>query len=409
MKDVRLSFDISAPEGRIRPLHGVNNGPVSLWDGSAFRCDATELFRRAGIYRVRTHDTEYPFGSEQFVDVPCIFPNFDADENDPANYFFGPTDAFLRAVSASGAKLLYRLGVSIEHQRVKRFVYPPRDFEKWGRICRNIVAHVSHGWAGGGCERDVLWEIWNEPDLGAQMWTGSAGDYARLYNTAARAIKAAFPEEKVGGCALSHPNKDAFAQTFLSSLEPGTPLDFFSWHCYAKTPDRISAAAAHIRSLLAGYGRGDTPSLLDEYNYVADWSDLPSAYEFISSGGGGAFTAAVLCEMQRSGVAEGSYYSAQMWNGGENLWNGLYTVSDGRAVPLPAFRAMEAFDRLYRLGSSIPVELPRDSGVYAAAASDGAGEAALLASNFGGEPVRLLLPGGRAETLGAMSFFCIKI
>ena len=46
----------------------------------------------------RLHDIEYPFGSGQFVDIHCIFPDFDADENDPASYYFTSTDMYLQAM-----------------------------------------------------------------------------------------------------------------------------------------------------------------------------------------------------------------------------------------------------------------------------------------------------------------------
>lgn len=84
-----LKADFSAASGKpIKPLHGVNSGPMN----KVFTYDARPLFAEAGIPFARLHDVEYPYGSGEFVDIPCIFRCFDADETDPANYNFGLTD-----------------------------------------------------------------------------------------------------------------------------------------------------------------------------------------------------------------------------------------------------------------------------------------------------------------------------
>ena len=56
----------------IKPLNGVNNGPLSLYDGQKFTFDASKFFQEAEIPYVRLHDTEFPYGSELFVDYECI-------------------------------------------------------------------------------------------------------------------------------------------------------------------------------------------------------------------------------------------------------------------------------------------------------------------------------------------------
>ena len=72
----------------IKPMHGVNNGPVTC----NFRYDATPYFKDAGIPFSRLHDVEYPFGCCEYHDVSCIFKNFDRDPEDPTAYNFALTD-----------------------------------------------------------------------------------------------------------------------------------------------------------------------------------------------------------------------------------------------------------------------------------------------------------------------------
>ena len=106
--DEVFSIDFSAERGAMKPLHGVNNAPVRL-NGTQ------DEFRRAGIPFVRTHDTSGAWGAAHYVDIPNVFPNFDADEDDPASYDFAFTDAYLKPLVEAGCKIFYRLGVTIEN------------------------------------------------------------------------------------------------------------------------------------------------------------------------------------------------------------------------------------------------------------------------------------------------------
>ena len=71
MPTVKVDFS-SQPQGKIRPLHGVNSGPMT----KVFTYDARPLFIEAGLPYARLHDVEYPYGSGEFVDIPCIFKDF---------------------------------------------------------------------------------------------------------------------------------------------------------------------------------------------------------------------------------------------------------------------------------------------------------------------------------------------
>ena len=60
-----------------------------------------------------------------------IFPNFDADENDPASYDFACTDEAILVCLDAGTETFYRLGQTIENQIKKHHTLPPKDFKKW--------------------------------------------------------------------------------------------------------------------------------------------------------------------------------------------------------------------------------------------------------------------------------------
>ena len=85
------------------------------------------------------------FGGGVYVDIPNIFPNFDADPDDPASYDFTFTDAYLSGLVKSGVEPFYRLGVTIEnYHEIKAYrIYPPKDPQKFAKICEMMIRHFN--------------------------------------------------------------------------------------------------------------------------------------------------------------------------------------------------------------------------------------------------------------------------
>ena len=112
---VSINIDFANTCGPIKAMNGVNNGPLA----SSVRKTSTgfALYKELEIPYARLHDSAFQeiYGGEYSVDVHRVFPNFDADETDPAAYIFGPTDDYVANVYAAGTKPFYRLGASIEH------------------------------------------------------------------------------------------------------------------------------------------------------------------------------------------------------------------------------------------------------------------------------------------------------
>lgn len=373
MSNVKIDFNKELRP--MKPLHGVNNGPLTC----NLSRDARPLFKEAGIPFSRLHDTEYPFGSGEFVDVPCIFKDFRNDVNDPESYNFALTDEYLKAIIECNTKIIYRLGVTIEHQAVKRHVYPPKDYQKWAEICEHIIAHYNEGWADGfhfGIER---WEIWNEPNHSKDglMWLGSPEDFAHFYTTAATHLKNRFPNLKIGGPAFSNP-ESKFVDAFFDELTKDgnhPPMDFFSWHGYIHTIEEGVHRAEYADDLLKKYGYGGIESIYDEWNYVKSWSDAGQYYGVIQSVKGAAFNAALLSRMQSTPVDIMAYYDAQFKFAGG--WCGLFRTGDAKLTngganvlaPKRPFFAFKAFNEVYKCKTQVEMTVDDDR-VYGVAAYD---------------------------------------
>ncbi|MBQ8186168.1 MAG: hypothetical protein IJ037_04775 [Clostridia bacterium] len=384
MSSVRIDF--SKPVGKIKPVHGVNSGPQT----KVFTYDASELFREIGIPYSRLHDTEYPYGSGEFVDIHCVFPDFDADENDPASYNFGLTDCYIKAALDVGTDLIYRLGESIEHAPVKRHIHPPKDFAKWARIAEHIIRHYNEGWAGGHRWGIPYWEIWNEPDLDVnsankKCWSGTVAQFHDFFETTAKHLKSCFPELKIGGPAIA--GKYGWASDFLHEMSRrGVGLDFFSWHRYTGNPADLGDAADRYRALMDECGYRDAEMLLDEWNYMENWGNQPESFRRLVGIRGAAFCAASLIVMQKSPVDAAAYFEADVIK----EWCGLFEVEDmaidslassrrqGKLKPRKPFVSFREFGRLYRIGTEVFSE--SDNGnMHVCAAANAAEAAALIA------------------------------
>ena len=396
MKHAVVTADFAGKaQGKIKPLHGVNNSPVSL-------NVPPPGFREAGIPFCRLHDTAGAFGGAHYVDIPNVFPDFDADPADPRSYDFAFTDAYLKGLHAAGTEIFYRLGVTIENNYGIRayHIHPPKDLAKWAEICAGIVRHYNRGWAGGFHYGIRYWEIWNEPE-NPPMWTGTREEYFELYRTASLRLKAEFPGIRVGGygsCgfyAVTRPNCSDFFKSFpvwfdeflkfVTAKETHCPLDFFSWHLYTADPREIVRHADYVQSKLAEYKLKECENIFNEWNYLS--KDRENRWQLMKENEGASFVAAAFCLMQGSPVDKAMYYDAYP----QRSYCGLYCFPGIRTTR--TWSAFMLWNHLYALGTRRPASTDRAT-LFTCAASDRKDKGWLI-TNFSSEGCRITLePGG---------------
>jgi xylan 1,4-beta-xylosidase len=401
-----LEVNFAVTYGVIRALHGVNKGPL----GPGGLIDLTAEHRALGIPFTRLHDCYWP--NPYVVDIHAVFPDFNADPARPENYDFRLTDEYLAAVRATGAEIVYRLGESIEHTRVKRFVHPPADYEKWAAICRGIIRHYNEGWAKGFRHGIQYWEIWNEPENRPAMWSGTDEDYFRLYRVTATAIRREFPDLKIGGPAVGASGRfmngafqpTDFVTNFLKLCRAESlPLDFFSWHSYTADPAELVSRAKAIRALLDEHGFTNTESHLNEWNYLPgnSWEPLsrnspaPARqryYEEMAGAPGAAFIASALIELQDAPLEVANLFHGEL---------GAFGLFNEFGVPQKNYHALRAFrgllDTPHRVEASggVPGRLAVAAGLNARKT-----EARVLISNFNQPESELRLDLGNLPWTG---------
>ena len=376
MKELNIDFENLG--GKVKPMNAVNNGPTT--GGVRGAPSSFDLYKAANIPFARNHDASFftGYGGEHTVDVHRIFRNFDADENDPKNYIFEPTDKYIKTTLDAGTKVYYRLGASIEHG-YKYGTYPPKDYEKWARICEHIIRHYNEGWACGFEYGIEYWEIWNEPDCKNRngenpCWQGTNAEFARLFDVAVRYLKEKFPSLKIGGpaiCSIWSPD----AREILAEIKKlGTKPDFFSYHCYGAKIEKLEQTFARAKELAEDTFYPGIELILNEWNYIRGWfgDDWNYSLETEKNLKGASFVLAAMAAGQKAPLDMLMYYDARPCG-----MNGLFAATTYEA--LKPYYVFKAFAEIAALGQEIKTVDGDD--IYSVAATNGS-ELALLLTYF---------------------------
>ena len=397
---MQLHVDFQNTLGPVKAMHGVGQPPMLGLNTQYFR-----YLSEAGIPYSRLHDVGGWFGGNMYVDIPNIFRDFDADENDPASYDFTFTDILIKGLVEHGCMPVYRLGVTIENfHAVKAYrIYPPKDFAKWARICEHIIRHYNEGWAEGFRFNIQYWEIWNEPDSSViiadnPMWKGTPEQFFDLYRITSRHLRECFGSSiKIGGygsCGFysvfnagangaaaegkqSIPDAEMqalinrrkgytkFFERFIRFVrEEQLPFDFFTYHSYAIAPDTMKMQL-FVEQKLHEEGLDHVEIHLNE------WNPAPSP-QTRGKSVAAANAAAMLCAMQNTRMDMMCYYDARI---DRSVYGGLFNPIT--YTPFCAYYVFKAFGVLYGLGTQVSCHWEQE-GVYAVAAAGEAGKAILL-------------------------------
>jgi len=369
-----VTVDPARVIGPIRAMNSVNGGPKVAPVRGDQKSGNFEVYQAARIPMARTHDCiNCVSGGPHTCDVSAIFPDFDADENDPKSYDFVFTDYYLDNMVRAGTKPFFRLGQTIEHGPKKYGVLPPKDFAKWARVCEHIIRHYNEGW-GWATDKEyttkniawsnqfdiVYWEIWNEPDLdpsddpdklpdSPRCWGGTVTNFFEFYTIAAKHLKKNFPKLKIGGPALC--GRFDWGRRFLCYCrDNNAPLDFFSWHGYATDPRHFAARCHEARKMMDECGFRNAESILNEWNYVKGWVDDWTYSLEVERGRfnqkGAAFIASTLIDCQGAPLDHLMYYDAR-----PNGMNGMFDMTTFE--PMKGYYPFYAWARLADLGTQV--------------------------------------------------------
>ena len=346
-----------------------------------------------GVPLVRTAGSAGEYGLNQYINIHCIFPDFEADDSLEESYNFLPTDLYLASIRNTGAGVFFRLGEGREPYSKKLYAAPPKDMEKWARICEHIIMHYNEGWANGFKLGIKYWEIWSAPDAG-ECWAGTRQEYFELYRVTANHLRERFPRIKIGAYGArgfySLNRLDAteemksyvpFMQQFFSYItapDTSAPLDFFTWACYTANPEELAMHAKYARTYLDGAGLRRTRSIICEYNTVDRGSTPPALRESLP-----AELGACLIMAQKSQADMMMYSCSDIYS----RENALFSMDDHITHHhYGAYNVMCYFARLYALGTAVDTGDDYRKELYFLAATNGSeGAMMIVTKNYEGK------------------------
>ncbi len=261
-----FAADFSAPatDRTLRPIFGLNDRRSMLITERMAETRAKQD-RAVGYNLRRLSNLDLVSGGRRVGDPFRIFGVFEADADDPQNYYFKATDDFLAVVKKSDIPVIYSLAPTVEYSKTHYRTGEP-DRKQFVKVCSGIIRHCNEKWANGFARDIRRWEIWNEPDS-RDYWAKSVEDFGKFYAEVASELKKRFPKLEFGGPSFSEFDEKNF-RTFLGACRAAkAPLDFFSFKCNGPDPAAFARQVSAAKRLLGEYGYPDTPVVISEYNH----------------------------------------------------------------------------------------------------------------------------------------------
>lgn len=141
-----IKFDLNKNAGKFKAMNATNGGPWHKRHANDQWRSNFEAYKAARIPYSRNHDSNLcgsTYGGPYAHDISVIFPDFDADVNNPASYDFACTDESILTTLEAGTQTFFRLGQCIEHQIKKHHSLPPADFVNMPFIWEDYITKKS--------------------------------------------------------------------------------------------------------------------------------------------------------------------------------------------------------------------------------------------------------------------------
>ncbi len=259
-----IVVDVSQTNGVVRRVwDGVAQGYEKLPDQDFRLNSVAPLVKNTGV---------------KYVRIDHVFDGFDVISKDGEgrlNYNWTKLDNVVNDIRSMGATPYIALSYMPSVISKSDILDFPNEWGEWGQVVSATVAHYSRDYAGG--LPNVIYEVWNEPDLFGGWKMGGSKNYVTLYTVAANAannVKGA-KAFKIGGPATTgfYP---AWVNGFYSKLDETVRIDFFSWHRYDTDVDKFVKDAQTAAEMMR------TQINRTQDLYISEWGVDPergSAYD----------------------------------------------------------------------------------------------------------------------------------
>ena len=292
------------------------------------------------------------------------------------SYDWSGLDVAVNEILAAGAKPMLSLSYMPPVISKGDIIDLPSDWGEWGQVVQATIEHYS-GRKNMNIS-EVIYEVWNEPDLFGSYKTYGDKNYLAMYEVSARAAMRAgnVNQFEFGGPAVT-----ALYQNWLERLikfadENNLRLDFLSWHRYSTDLDRFEQDANQAREWAA-----KIPALVNLKFYITEWghnSEVDPGYDNKF----GAIHTIAASRVMMAKVQRAFVFEIKDGPGKDKFWGrwGLLTHENfGTPEEKPRYKALQLLNNLGPFRISLAGE---GSWVKGIASTDEAGNIKLMVVNY---------------------------
>lgn len=314
----------------------------------------------------------------EYIRIDHIYDFYDIVKGSPGNltFDFSKLDPIITDILATGAKPYIALSYMPPAIAESDIVSKPKNWADWQLTVQKTIEHVS----GTRGVSDVMYEVWNEPDLfGSWKYYGDKS-YITLYNYAAQGAANARGVKpfKIGGPGITALYRNWFDAMAKNAVNNRVRMDFFSWHRYNLDIEQYRTDMNNARDWLSKY-----PSLEPTVDlHITEWGHDSNNHAGYDSMYGAAHMVAGAIEMIGS-VERAFLFEIQDGKdpAGKDYWGrwGLFTHKDAGAKAKPRYNAYRMLDKI---GDQRLQLLGKGSWVKAVAARNSKGNPEVVLANF---------------------------
>lgn len=278
----------------------------------------------------------------EYIRIDHIYSFFDIRQ-DNGTYDFSKMDKVIDGILATGAKPYISLSyVPTNLSDDGTITGKPKDWNAYSDLIRATVQHYS----GTRGINNVIYEVWNEPDLFGGWKTYGDKNYLELYTYAARGAARAQNTKpyQFGGPAITALYRNWFTKLVEHAQNNNLRLDFFSWHRYDNDVEVFRKDIAQAVNWRAEY-----PQMSNLQLHITEYGHDSRNHSGYDGNYGAAHTAAASIEMVGS-LDRAFVFEIEDGKdpAGQERWGrwGLLTNRDFGNNIKPRYLALRLMDRL---------------------------------------------------------------
>jgi len=252
----------------VNPL--VNQGPINpIW----------QALSQGG-------EEKYPFDNilpeittlkPKYIRIDHIydFYNVVRKENNQLKFFWEELDRLVDQILTTGALPFFSLSyMPPAIAKNGEITNQPENWQDWSEVVKETIQHYS-----GKDQKNlsnVIYEVWNEPDLFGDWKLGGKKDYRLLYKYAVLGANQAQNTNpfKIGGPAITAPYKN-WVDGFLDFVsKDNLRIDFYSWHRYSLQPEKFLEEINKVDTWLFKNGGVSLEKYLTEWGPSSEVSPI---------------------------------------------------------------------------------------------------------------------------------------